>query len=227
MIHGYTFEVHDSSPIVLVFVKDTTQLKLRLKLFQKADSFPQRLRACLSAGCGYMWDSLLRPISFLVVGFAFALPLTVLERVDLHPVIVCARYTSSRHGRIRSKVSGRITPLQQGCSKSGTVGICTQLHLRKIGAMFIITVCLNASANAVLEARFHSPTSSSQALKPDSKPSAWSHQSFAGIMIVCINAYCRFCVSGAYLPCIRRPAPFDSSTDRTRVRTLPFRYQGQ
>ena len=84
MIHGYTFEVHDSSPIVLVFVKDTTQLKLRLKLFQKADSFPQRLRACLSAGCGYLWDSLLRPISFLVVGI-----------VDLHPVIVCARYTSS------------------------------------------------------------------------------------------------------------------------------------
>ena len=31
-------------------------------------------------------------------------------------------------------------------------------------------------------------------------------------------------VSGAYLPCLRRhaSAPFDSSTDRTRVRTLPF-----
>ena len=33
-------------------------------------------------------------------------------------------------------------------------------------------------------------------------------------MIFCIKAYCRFCVSGAYLPCIRRhaSAPLDYST---------------
>ena len=36
-----------------------------------------------------------RAISFLVVVFPFVLPLTVLERVDLHPVFVCARYISS------------------------------------------------------------------------------------------------------------------------------------
>ena len=31
---------------------------------------------------------------FLVVRFAFTLPLTFLVRVDLHPVILCARYIS-------------------------------------------------------------------------------------------------------------------------------------
>ena len=36
-----------------------------------------------------------RAISFLVLVFAFTLPPTFLERVDLHPVIVCARYISS------------------------------------------------------------------------------------------------------------------------------------
>ena len=34
-------------------------------------------------------------ISFLVLVFAFALPLAFLETVDLHPVIVCARSISS------------------------------------------------------------------------------------------------------------------------------------
>ena len=63
---------------------------------------------------------------------------------------------------------------------------------KKIGGMFIITVHLTASANEVPEALSHSPTSSSQVLKPDSKPSAWSHQNFASIMICCIIAYCRF-----------------------------------
>ena len=56
--------------------------------------------------------------------------------------------------------------------KSGSVGICTKLQTvpKKIGAIFIITVYLTASANAVPEARSHSRTSSSQSLKPDSKP---------------------------------------------------------
>ena len=36
-----------------------------------------------------------RAISFLVWVFAFALPLAFLERVDLHPVIICARSISS------------------------------------------------------------------------------------------------------------------------------------
>ena len=47
-----------------------------------------------------------RTVSLLVVGFAFLLFLTFRERVDLHPVIICARYISSCHGRIRSKVLG-------------------------------------------------------------------------------------------------------------------------
>ena len=34
----------------------------------------------------------------------------------------------STYGRIRSKVSGRVTQLQQSCSKSGTVGIRSQLQ---------------------------------------------------------------------------------------------------
>ena len=95
------------------------------------------------------------------------------------------------------------------------------------------------------EARSHSPTSSSEALKLDSKPSAWSHQSFADIMIFCsksyqfcsacgqtappsviiiIKAHCRFGVSGAYLLCIRRhaSAALNSSTDWTRFRRLLF-----
>ena len=105
-----------------------------------------------------------------------------------------------------------------------------KLVLRKIGAKFIITVYLTASANAVPEARSHSPTSSSQALKPDSKRSAWSHQSFAGIMIFCIKGHCRFWVSGATSACVIRrhaSAPLDSSTDRTKSSDTAFRYQGQ
>ena len=56
-----------------------------------------------------------------------------------------------------------------------------------------------SSARAVPGARFHSPTSSYQALKPDSENSAWSHQSFACIMIsvskriddsVCLERIC-------------------------------------
>ena len=52
-------------PLNSVFVKDTTLFMLRLTLFQKADSFPQRLYACLflcfscdpcfSAGCCCHW----------------------------------------------------------------------------------------------------------------------------------------------------------------------------
>ena len=91
---------------------------------------------------------------------------------------------------------------------SGTLGVCTQLQVvpQKIGTRFIVTVYLTASAKAVPDARSHSPTSSSQALQPDSKPSAWPHQSFASVMIFCIKAYCRFWVSGAYLLRIRRHA---------------------
>ena len=89
--------------------------------------------------------------------------------------------------------------------------------LRKISAIFIITVYLTASARTVPDALSHSPTS-------DSKPSAWSHQSSARIMILCIKVYARLCVWRVYLLCMRRhaSAPLDSSTDRTRIRTLPF-----
>ena len=110
---------------------------------------------------------------------------------------------------------------------------CGDTQLRtvpeKIGAIFTITVYSTASANAVPEARSHSPTSSSHALKPDSKPSAWSHQSFAGIMIFCINACCRFCVSSAHLLCIRRhaPAPLEFLNGLDKSSDTAFRYQGQ
>ena len=71
----------------------------------------------------------------------------------------------------------------------------------------------------------HSPTSSSKTLGPDSKPSVWSHLGYAGIMIFCITAYCRFWKSGAYLLCIsRHPSDrLDSQTDRDTA----FRYQSQ
>ena len=36
-----------------------------------------------------------RAISFLLLVFAFTLPLVFLERLDLHPVIICARSISS------------------------------------------------------------------------------------------------------------------------------------
>ena len=102
-------------------------------------------------------------------------------------------------------------------------GTRSKLLLRKIMAMFIITVYLTASARGVPEARSHSPTSSSQALKPDSKPSVCGHTE-TGIMFFCTKAYGRFCVSAAYLLCTRRhaSAPLDSSTERTRACTLPF-----
>ena len=45
--------------------------------------------------CGARVGRAGRAISFLVLVFAFALHLTFLERVDLHPVIVCARSISS------------------------------------------------------------------------------------------------------------------------------------
>ena len=57
-----------------------------------------------------------------------------------------------------------MTPLQQSCSKSGTVYMCAQLQVvrkKKNGATFIITVHLTASARAVPEARSHSPKHSS------------------------------------------------------------------
>ena len=104
------------------------------------------------------------------------------------------------------------------CNKAvRTVALLAYVHncklfLRTIVAMFIITLYLTGSANAVPDARSHSPTSSSQAIEPDSKPSEWSHQSVASIMIFRTKAYCRCRLSGAYLLCIRRhaSAPLDS-----------------
>ena len=74
--------------------------------------------------CGARVGRAGRAISLLVVVFAFALLLAFLERVDLHPVIICTRSI----GRIRSKVSGRVIQLHQSCSKCGTVGVCTQMQ---------------------------------------------------------------------------------------------------
>ena len=50
-----------------------------------------------------------RAISSLVEVFALALSLAFLGRVDLNLVIICAGSISSWHGRIRSKISGRLT----------------------------------------------------------------------------------------------------------------------
>ena len=61
---------------------------------------------------------------------------------------------------------------QRYCLDKHPTAACSQ---EKSGAVFIITVYLTASARAVPEARSHSPTSSSQTLKPGSKPSVWSH----------------------------------------------------
>ena len=100
-----------------------------------------------------------------------------------------------------------------------------KLFLGKIGAMFIINVYLIASARGVLEARVPIlQHQASQSLKPDSKSSVCSLQGFIGIMIFCVKAYRRFCVSGAYLLCIRRHAsdPVDSATERTQFRTFLF-----
>ena len=55
--------------------------------------------------------------------------------------------------------------------------------------LFIITLYLTASAREVPDARSHSPTYSSQVLKPDSNHSGWSHQCFASNMIFCINGH--------------------------------------
>ena len=78
--------------------------------------------------CGARVGRAGRALSFPVLVFAFTLPLAFLERVDLHPVIICARSISSSHGQIRSKILGRLTRLQQSCSKSGTVGACAPLQ---------------------------------------------------------------------------------------------------
>ena len=97
-----------------------------------------------------------RTVSFLVVGFAFTLPLIFLERVDLHRVIICACYTS----RIRPKVSGFLTPLQQSCSKSGAVGIRTQLQSvpEKIGAtVHLDCICQRSSKKCVTIPRHPAP----------------------------------------------------------------------
>ena len=87
-----------------------------------------------------------RAISLLVVVFASVLLLAFLERVDLHTVIICARSISSRHSRIRYKVSGRVAPLQPSFTRAALQSsLCT----------------LTASANAVPEALAQSPTSNS------------------------------------------------------------------
>ena len=116
--------------------------------------------------------------SFLVLEFAFPLPCAFLETVDLHPVVIIRTCSiSSRHGWGCSKVSGRKTPLQQSCSKSGTVCICTQLQsVPKKNRCHIHHHCvLTVSARTAPGAPYHSPTSTSQAPKPDSKPSVCKH----------------------------------------------------
>ena len=104
-----------------------------------------------------------------------------------------------------------------------------KLFVRKIGAIFTITVYLTASANAVPEARSHSPTSSSQDLSPDSKPSVWSHQGFnrhhdllhQGILSI-LSVWR---VSTVYLsPCLSSVGFLHGSDHGSYT---AFRYQGQ
>ena len=86
---------------------------------------PQFLHMLISAELVLIVLVVRFPLDFV---FAFTLPFTFLERVNLHPVIICTRSISRWSGRIHSKVSRRVTPLHQSCSKSGTVDVCTQLQ---------------------------------------------------------------------------------------------------
>ena len=104
-----------------------------------------------------------------------------------------------------------------------------KLFLGRIGAIFLITVYFTAFERPVPDARSHSPTSSSQALKLDSKPSAWSHQSFAGIYDLlhqCIlTILCVWSVSAVYqTPCISSVGFFNGSD---RGSNTLFRDQSQ
>ena len=62
--------------------------------FSPSAPFSQFLHVLVDV-CGARVGRAGRAISFVVEGFAFALPLTSLKRVNLHRVIVCARCISS------------------------------------------------------------------------------------------------------------------------------------
>ena len=90
-------------------------------------------------------------------------------------------------------------------------------------------VQLTASANADPEARSHSPTSSSQALKPHSKPSVWSHQGFARIMInlhqSVLSILSVWSISAVYqTPCLCSVGFLNRSD---KISDIAFRDQGQ
>ena len=82
-----------------------------------------------------------RTVSFLVVGFAFPLRLTFPDTVDLHPVIIFARYISGCHGRIRSKEWLHCNHAARLAAQLGYVPNC-KLFLRKIG------ICQRSSRGA-------------------------------------------------------------------------------
>ena len=101
-----------------------------------------------------------------------------------------------------------------------------QLFLRKFGAIFIITVYLTASANADPEARSHSPTSSSQALKPDSKPVTPEFRKHHDLLHQSeLSILCVWRISAVYqAPCLC-VVGFLNGSDKSS--DTAFRYQGQ
>ena len=130
--------------------------------------------------------------SFLVWVFAFALLLAFLEEGRLSS---CCHHLHLFHFQLTrldllhifGKNNTIATKLfeERHCLHMNPTANCSRENL--VQYLLLLCVCLTASASTVPDARSHSPTTSSQASKPDSKPSACSHQSFAGIMIFCIK----------------------------------------
>ena len=176
-------------------MKDTT----RLRLFQKADSIAQRLRACFSlclprvpcfsAGCYDWWNC----------------------RLLLHWV----------SNSLSSYVQVCHSSCTCWCLWSSCWSCWSDGFLSGSGICFSPFPYLSWESQLASSDRlrsFHNQLSWSDSLRSswmndtiatrllEDRHSAWSHKSFASNMTFRINAYCRFCVPGAYLlyqtPCL-------------------------
>ena len=155
----------------VVVVSSSTDLQ---QYFTQCPVLPQFLHRLMSVML------VLCASSFLVSVFAFALSLAFLERVNLHPVVIIRTCPiSSSHSRGCSKVSGR-RPMQQSCSKSGTVCPCTELQI--VPKKNWCHIHHHCPFDCI---RHPAPWFSRLFQKPSARP----HQSFAGIMIFCNKAY--------------------------------------
>ena len=195
MIHGFTFEVHKSSPIVHCVCEgyDTVEAAVEAVAEGVVCSFtwsPQSFAQCPVLP-QFLHVLMSMELVLVVLGFAFSFPLPSCE----------SRLASGHH--LRSLHLDEELHCWDNC----------KLFLRKISAMFIITVCLTASANAVPEAHSHSLTSSSQVLKPDSKPSVVSQEIRRPHDLLRQNVPSVLSVWRISAVCLRRhaSAPLDSS----------------